>query len=66
MIVALPGLFFYLFSDVTLVLSLFVPHLSFLGALGRLCFIAAFPGYLHLFLTEDISSRIHTYIILIP
>ena len=37
-------------SYVEFVLPLFVPHLTFFGALGRLCFVSvAFPGFLHLF-----------------
>ena len=33
------------------VLSLFVPHLSFLRVWGKLCLIiVAFPGYVHLYL----------------
>ena len=40
-------------SYVAFVLSLFIPHLSFLGASGRLCFvIVGFPEYLHIYVFD--------------
>ena len=46
-------------SYVAFVLSLFVPHLFFFGASGKLCFvIVVFPGYDHLYFYSRKTSLI--------
>ena len=43
-----------MFSYVMLVSSSYVPHRSFFGALGRICFVTVvFSGYLNLYLRLD-------------
>ena len=50
-IVALPGLFSYLFSYVAFALSLLVPDLSFFWCPGVLCFLTvAFSGYIYIYI----------------